>query len=355
METTTNRLRPPEKPRPPALRQVVTNDVTSEKLAVILGNNPRGVIRVTDELAAFIQMMNQYHGGHGADRQLYLSTWSGSTIQVDRKGSDTPVVVREPFVNVLGGIQPDMLGTLEDARGRDDGLLSRFLFSFPDPPPRRHWDESLGVSTGALSTWSGVIDWLLGLSLREPDADSPWAEPLPRTVAISAEAMAAWRAWHERHWDEAEWDCFPPHLRGLWSKFEVHALTLVLTAHMLEVACRHTSGGEEYAQEDPPIDAESMRRGLALADYFKDHNVRVLNRLKVSQEDLKLENALRWIRKRPGRQATQRELQANGVAGIKTATEARKVLQDLCDRGLGEVAVTPGKGPKGGTSTFQAS
>src|SRR5215813_9924214 len=36
----------PQKPVPPVLKQVVNNAATTEKLAVIMGNNPRGIIRL---------------------------------------------------------------------------------------------------------------------------------------------------------------------------------------------------------------------------------------------------------------------------------------------------------------------
>src|SRR5262249_43485935 len=154
----------------------------------------------------------------------------------------------------------------------------------------------------------------------------PDKEPQPRTVKFTEEATALWQAWNRNHWDETEWDCFPPHLLGVWSKFEVHAMALVLVAHMLHVACDYALTNKEYHQQHPPLDAASMQRGLALADYFKDHVVRVFNRLKVNPEDLKAQRVLIWIRKRPGRRATPRELQQNGVAGIKTASEAKAVL-----------------------------
>jgi hypothetical protein len=327
---------------PPVLKQVVTNDVTTEKLAVILGHNPRGIIRLTDELAAFIRTMNLYHGGHGADRQFYLSCWSGSTAQVDRKSQDKPILIREPFVNVFGGIQPEMLGTLEDERGREDGFVHRFLFSFPTPTGVRTWDKSVGVSKETRKVWANVIDWLFDLALQEPSDEECDGEPQPRTLRMTKDAEAVWIAWHKAHWEETEWDCFPPHLRGVWSKFEVHALTLVLVAHLLKIACDHALNGKEYKQLDPDIDAESMRRGLKLADYFKHHNVRVLNRLKVSSEELRAQRVLEWIRKRPGKHATAREVQMNTVAGIKTSTEAKKVLKDLEDRGWGKY--TQGKG-----------
>ncbi len=344
----------PQKPVPPELRQVVTNDCTTEKLACIMASNPRGIIRLNDELAAFIRTMNLYHGGHGADRQFYLSSWAGSTAQIDRKSQNAPLVIREPFVNVLGGIQPDMIGTLEDERGREDGFTHRFLFSFPTPIGRHDWNESHGVSHRIRQVWHDVMDWLFELAMQEPDNDDFGSEPQPRTVRMTLDAEEVWAKWHKAHWDETEWDCFPPHLRGVWSKFEVHALTLVLVAHMLKVACDRVLTGKEYLQRDPQIDAESVQRGLKLADYFKHHNVRVFNRLKVSNEDLRAQQIIIWIRKRPGRRVTPREMHQNGVAGIETTSEARAILKDLADRGYGEFHSEPGKGQRKG-EYFQAA
>jgi len=112
---------------------------------------------------------------------------------------------------------------------------------------------------------------------------------------------------------------------------------LVLVAHMLKIACDHAFSGKPYDQNDAHIDADSMRRGLKLADYFKDHNCRVFARLRVSQADQKAEWAIKWIRRRPGMRTTAREMQQHSVVGIRTSSEARKLLGDLQDRGWGEV------------------
>jgi hypothetical protein len=330
-------VHPPQKPGRPLLKQVMTNDVTIEKLAVIMSQNPRGVIRMWDELSGFIQTMNQYHGGHGADRQFYLSGWSGSPVQVDRKSLDTPIIVREPFINILGGIQPDMLGSLEDERGREDGFIHRFLFSYPMPVAQGDWDSSTGVSQQARGTWNDIVAWLFNLAQQSPGCKEEGGESQPRTLLLTEEAEKEWAEWFRQHWEETAWDCFPGHLRGVWSKFVVHALSLILVAHMLAIGCDHVSSNKMYSQVDPPIDAESVRRGLKLADYFKHHNVRVLSRLKVSKEDLSAKRLLEWIRKRPERRATARELQQNEVVGIKTSSKAKGMLKDLEDRGWGEM------------------
>jgi hypothetical protein len=58
----------PEKPERPVLQRSWTADVTTERLAGILKENPRGVLILRDELSAWIKSFNQYKGGKGADK-----------------------------------------------------------------------------------------------------------------------------------------------------------------------------------------------------------------------------------------------------------------------------------------------
>ena len=69
------------------------------------------------EAAAVITGMNQYKGGKGHDRQVYLKLWAQATIRVDRKNNPdgAPVVVYRPFVAICGGIQPGVVDRLRDA------------------------------------------------------------------------------------------------------------------------------------------------------------------------------------------------------------------------------------------------
>ena len=86
---------------------------------------------IRDELSAWIKSFNQYKGGKGADKQFFLSAWSGEPLAVDRQGKD-PVLVPHPFLSVVGCIPPDVLPDL-DEDNREDGFLHRLLFVYPDP------------------------------------------------------------------------------------------------------------------------------------------------------------------------------------------------------------------------------
>ena len=93
----------------PVCRRVVVQDITTESLAVIHSENPRGLLTYRDELTGWVRSFNQYKG-KGADRQFWLSNASGLPLQVDRKGGREGFAVAHPLINVCGGLTPDNLG-----------------------------------------------------------------------------------------------------------------------------------------------------------------------------------------------------------------------------------------------------
>ena len=145
-------------------------------LASVLASNPRGVLAGYDELSGWARSMNQYKS-KGADRQFWLAAWSSSPVAVDRKGRSEPIYIPMPFITVVGGIQPAVLPELADRR--EDGLLDRFLFSYPEPHRSRLTDHE--ISDEATSEYTDLYDRLAGLTMREGDH----GEPLPSVVSLS--------------------------------------------------------------------------------------------------------------------------------------------------------------------------
>ena len=70
-----------DRPKP---RRIDTSNPTVEALAPIMARNPRGLIVLPDEFTGLCLSMGQYKSGKGADKQFYLSAWSGSRVVVDR-------------------------------------------------------------------------------------------------------------------------------------------------------------------------------------------------------------------------------------------------------------------------------
>ena len=130
-------------PEEPSTRRVEVSDATVEALAENLNENPRGLLLQRDELSGFAQSMNSYRSGKGADRQFFLSTWSGAPSSVDRKSQRAPLFLDRPFLAITGTIQPDCVRALLHDQKWDDGFIDRFLFSYPDMQPVPGWTEAV--------------------------------------------------------------------------------------------------------------------------------------------------------------------------------------------------------------------
>ena len=68
-----------------------------------------GVGVFKDELAGWLKDMNKYRDG--SDLEFWLSTWSGTSVNVNRL-TRVGSFVENPFIPVIGGIQPAVLNEL---------------------------------------------------------------------------------------------------------------------------------------------------------------------------------------------------------------------------------------------------
>jgi hypothetical protein len=174
------------------------DDATIEALFGVLQRSPRGVIMAADELDGWIRGMGQYKGGGGRDRQHWLSIWSRTTIKVDRKKAGSNYI-KNPFVAILGGIQPDPLEEL--MHGKNDGLLPRLLMAQGEYVMPFFHDDDMddAIIAGYADLWNDMRD--AGMSEREvqftpagKEAFRSWVngEHYPSIRNVPAELAAAW-------------------------------------------------------------------------------------------------------------------------------------------------------------------
>jgi hypothetical protein len=312
----------PGRPVKPAMGQVFVADVTTERLAEVLGQNPRGVLLIRDELTGWVKALDQYRGGKGADRQFYLSCWSGEPAKVDRKADrGEPLLVLDPVLSVLGCVPPGMLGELDAGGDGEDGFVHRLLFSFPDPVPHRRWSWQ-GVAPQTVQAWREVVGRLFDLGMGQDESGRPAAVVLD----LAPEAMPLWAGWYDRHAAEAEAPDFPEALVGPWSKLTAYAARLALVVHLLRGA-----SGEAVGEE---VDPESLRRALRLVAYFGSHARAVYARFRQTGKARQARTAIAWIRAHGG-QVRPTDLARNNVAGVERKSEAEALMKELEDRGYG--------------------
>src|SRR5215218_6102768 len=249
----------PPPPLPPTMERTLVEDTTVERLAGIQAENPRGVVVIRDELSGWARGMDQYkQGGRGADRQFWLSAWSNSYVSVDRKSQPHPLIVSRPFVSLFGAIQPSVLPELGD--GREDGLLDRFAFAYPEAQLSGWTDAE--ISEKAESSYASLYDKLRELYMPADEYGDP--EPVRIHFAPSAKELLKSAVNELRQ--EMYSPGFPTRLKGPWSKLEAYLARLCL---ILAMARAVTEGTAERV-EDGDLVAAWM-----LIDYFKSMGRRV--------------------------------------------------------------------------------
>lgn len=294
---------PPPKPKP---RRIDVDDITMEAVPLILADNPRGLIMIRDELSALLLGMNQYKGGKGNDRAVLLKIWSGDAITKDRVAHENnmPIRCRYPCMTIVGGLTPDMLGSLADPQGRADGFVDRFLFCYPDPLPAPLWSDS-GVPDETSRAWSDLVFrlWSRGMNLKD-------GQTVPHVAKFTKEGLETWEGLYNDHTDEMNRDDFPPNLRGPWGKFRDHSARLTLI-----LACLHRAS-DPTADIDEPIliGPDLVRDAWRLAGYFKSHARRVhasiasLSGSGIGGGDV-VKTIVDWLRNRNRLSFTKSELQ----------------------------------------------
>lgn len=312
----------PEKPEEPLYPQAFTTDATLEALASVLEANPRGLLFLRDELAAWARGMNQYKGGKGADRSHWLEFWNGATTVINRKSRKEPLVLRDPFVCVAGCLPPEVLGDLADEAGREDGFVHRILFAYPDIQPLA-WTES-AIAPSVQDAYRDVIAALYALQGTKNTA----GESVPRVLSMTPMARSVFVEWAESHYAELNAPDMPPRLRGPWAKMEGYCARLALILFLTRKTCQLTDGGA--------IDEASVLGAAALMDYFKSHATRVYSTLHATPDERRVTSAFEWIR-RHGGEASLRDLCRYKVAGVATMKDAEILASLLVTQGHGVI------------------
>jgi DNA polymerase-1 len=287
----------PEKPKAPVLQRYTVDDCTVEVLVPILKENPRGVVQVCDELVAWVQRMNCYReGGKGADRQFYLSAWSGKDYVNDRKtdrdAGKPPVRLRRPFVGVVGGLVPDNLPILRGDRARQritqDGHLDRLLLSYPKEPEAtgENWADISEEATRVLANVFARLAQLQMVPYQNGPVVLGWR---PYLVRLSPKAKDVWQRFTQQLADDRNAEDFPPHLRGPWAKFRGYCGRLALIVHFLRWACG------DFEDDRADVDEVSMSRAVKLIDYFKGHARKVYGLLDADPRVADARHVKNWL------------------------------------------------------------
>ncbi|RMF19783.1 MAG: DUF3987 domain-containing protein [Bacteroidetes bacterium] len=256
--------RPPDPPRP-ICREIIVNDATLEALNDTLAHNPAGILYYRDELNAWLASMNQYR--KGADTEFWLSNWSNTTIKINRKGRD-PILIKRPFVNVIGGIQPGILHNLAADNNAHNGFLARILFAYPE-------NQNIPPESDILpdqSVFDHYQDIYRNLYLLPDSDDGPTALHLTRRAKdVFTEFVEHIR--NDANTAEEET------VKSLFIKMKSYCLRFSLILHLLDLASNKPPiSSNDLANTE--ISETTIRHAIKLCEYYTATALRVLIRFE---------------------------------------------------------------------------
>lgn len=138
----------------PVFKQYVISDSTPEARNQVLSVNPNGILLYRDELKGMIDDFCRY--AKSGELSQMLSMFDSDTIVVNRK-SDEPLLIKDPFMSIIGSIQPSVLvDTFGNDNMMNNGFNQRWLFCYPESGmPEMYNDVSIPQSV--ISDWKDLI------------------------------------------------------------------------------------------------------------------------------------------------------------------------------------------------------
>ena len=287
---------PPEAPTKPIADRYWCDDQTIEALALMLQQQPRGMLLAKDELAGWLGGMDQYKGGQGSDVSRWLEMFGGRQLIVDRKSGDHKMIyVPMASMSITGGVQPEVLARSLGRAYFENGLAARLLLAYP-PRQKKRWTEA-DIDPDLELQMTALVEGLYAL---EPATDES-GEVKPMVVGMTSPAKAAWIEFYNDH--ASEQADLEGDLAAAWSKLEGYAARIALVVHFVRFVASDPSLTSSEAVDQASIDA-----GIRLSRWFGSEAKRVYGLVVESDNDRDVRRLIEWIERRGG-DATVRDVQ----------------------------------------------
>jgi hypothetical protein len=315
---------------------VYCEDVTVEALIERLDGNPRGLVVIRDELAAWVESMNTYKGGHGADESIWLSFFDGREAKHDRKTANrTTLFVPRAAVSLVGGIQPRVLKECLTARRVASGMAARLLLIHP-PETVQQWTDT-EIDSGLTAVVNGVIDRLYQQLKFDEHGQ-------PSTIGMSLPAQALFK----RYFNDIR------RAQAMASEAEAAVLAKSVGIGARIALCLHLAQVptiEGHLEGPTVIDTETMQQAIQLSMWFTRETLRVRQTLCEPPEARRERETLELVARlqREGKPTTVRQLMRHS-RNWNTAEETEAELVRIAAKGKGHW-VNSEAGEQGGRPT----
>jgi len=257
-----------EEVKKPQNKQFIVGDITMESLVDVCEQNPIRVGIHKDELAGWVKDMNKYRAG--SDLEFYLSSWSGTSISINRKTSKNSFVDK-PFISVIGGVQPSIFELFATGENKENGFIDRILISYPELQVNKYNKSFMDIN---------IIQWYSDFVVNMKNSiDSSFVkydendEISPYIVNFEEESEKEWVRIFDRFTDVQNSDNENEYMKSMLPKQKAYIprFALILNSLWSFLDDNYKSGF---------IHKESILRAEKLSDYF-------INMAKLVKQDAK--------------------------------------------------------------------
>jgi len=304
----------------PAMPRLIVEDVTEEKLGLLLAEQGGRIASISPEGGVFDVMAGRYSGTGTPQFTIYLKGHSGDSIRVDRMGR-RPVHVERPAITCAYTIQPVVLSELAAKkvfRGR--GLLARFLYACPPSPVGYRNTNPAPMPQEIQTAYRELVFRLHEQFSRLGSGDQP------EVWRLDPEAQKLFASWAQ----EVEYRLRPFGDLGMMTDWggKLVGQTLRLAAIL------HAVASAEEAQPSPWIPRQRIMEAIGLARYLIPHADYVLRRV-LAGERPEVSGAhflLQWIEDEHVREFTQRDCYRRFQRRFSSPEDLERALKELVDR-----------------------
>ncbi len=175
-------------PDVPVIPRIFIDDATPEALAYFMSRYDNRAANLDAEGGIFEIISGLYSNAKMPNLNIWLKSWSGESVTVDRRTSDT-IYVESPALTLCLMIQPEVLYDIGNKPGfRGRGLLGRFLYVLPESRLGKRCIETVPISCATEKRYSDMLLRLVEASWKVEENN----RKVSNQITLSREARRHW-------------------------------------------------------------------------------------------------------------------------------------------------------------------
>jgi hypothetical protein len=233
-------------------------DVTGEKLAVLLAHNAEQMASLSADAVAIVNiLLGRYNRLDRTDEGIYLKAFTGDRCKVDRQTRES-ILVESPCLAVLWLTQPDKLESLLAERSLSDGgLIPRLLACHTHCDAQEIVQGAPEIATIVEKNYTDLIRSLIE-TYRLADA--------PFTIEPTGEALEAMNAHHNAIVKRRRGDLRDVNIYA--ARWNEQAWRIAVVLHAAQY------GAGAHANK---LEIDTAKRAIELADWFATQQLEILS------------------------------------------------------------------------------